>query len=75
MHTKPGFIQVPLTLKSDLGLLLFSNLISMTPGTLSIDIDKDRKEILVHVLYKKSENEQVMEVQKLQEKIRRIIRQ
>ncbi len=51
MHIKPAFMQIPLKIKSDTGILLFSNLLSMTPGTLSIDISEDKKSLLVHVLY------------------------
>ena len=72
IHVNPGFLRVPLSIKSDIGLLLFSNLLSMTPGSLSIDITEDKKIMLVHVLYKKSEKEILPEIQKIQEKIIRI---
>ncbi len=74
MNTNPGFIRVPLTLKSEFGMLLFSNLLSMTPGTLVTDITENRKFILVHVLYLKTEDEDeiLAEIKKIQEKIRRI---
>lgn len=72
MHTNPCLLKVPLIINSNLGLLLFSNLLSMTPGTLSIDITDDKKFIWVHVLYKKSEDEMLAEIQKIQEKIIRI---
>lgn len=69
----PGFINVPLIIQSDFGLLLFSNLLSMTPGTLSIDIDSDKNEIKVHVLYNKNQSVVLNEIQKIQNKIKRII--
>ena len=47
MHTNPGFVWVPLKLDSDFGILLFSNLLSMTPGTLSVDLSGDKKKLLV----------------------------
>lgn len=72
MHTSPGFIRIPLTIVSRPGLLLFSNLLSMTPGTLTIEISPDRKTILVHVLYGKNEKKLVREIKKTQEKIKRI---
>lgn len=48
---KPAFMEVPVKVKTNLGLLLFSNLLSMTPGTISVDINKNHTLILVHVLY------------------------
>ncbi len=73
MHINPGFIRIPLILKSDTGLLLFSNLLSMTPGTLSIHIDNKKEVMLVHVLYRKNDKITISEIQKLQEKIKRIV--
>ena len=72
MRGNPVFLHVPLFLKSNLGLLLYSNLISMTPGTLSIDIDEKREVLLVHVLYDKGEEQLQLEFKKLQDKINRI---
>ena len=51
MRTNPGMIEVELNLTSDFGILLFSNLVSMTPGTLSMDLDKEKRKLLVHLLY------------------------
>ncbi len=36
---------------SDNQVLIVSNLMTMTPGTLSLDLTEDRKKLLVHVLY------------------------
>lgn len=72
MRMKPAFMEVPVKLTSDFGLLLFSNLLSMTPGTMSIDISEDKKTVLVHVLYYKSEEIMLNEFFKMQEKIKRI---
>lgn len=42
----PGLVRVKTTLESDLGKLLLANSITLTPGTLSVDVEDD--EILVH---------------------------
>lgn len=73
MHTRPGFIEIPLGLTTDLGLLLFSNLLSMTPGSLSIDVQPDRKNLLIHVLYKDNEAAIIAEIMKVQEKIKAMV--
>lgn len=74
MLIDPCLIKVPINIKSDIGILLFSNLLSMTPGTLSIDLTPDKKLMWVHVLYKKSEDEMQAEIEKIQGKIKRITR-
>lgn len=47
---KPAFVAVPLDLGSDEEITLLANLITLTPGTLSIDVSEDRKTLVVHVL-------------------------
>ncbi|MEO1328798.1 MAG: Na+/H+ antiporter subunit E [Pseudomonadota bacterium] len=50
-RANPAIIDVPLDVKSDLGILLVSNLISLTPGTLSLDISEDRRTLRVHAMF------------------------
>ena len=38
-------------LRSDLEIMLVANLVSLTPGTLSIDVSTDRKTLFVHVMF------------------------
>ncbi len=49
--SRPGIVGVPLRAKTDLEILLVSNMISLTPGTLSIDLSADRKILYVHVMF------------------------
>lgn len=72
MRANPVFLRIPLFLQSDFGLLLYSNVVAMTPGTLSIDIIENKKILLVHVLYDKGEENLQLEFRNLQEKIKRI---
>lgn len=47
---KPGIIAFPLSAKSDAEITLLANLITLTPGTLSVDVSEDRKYIYVHAI-------------------------
>lgn len=49
--SNPGLIEMPLDVKTDAGILLVTNLISLTPGTLSLDVSEDRKTLLVHAMF------------------------
>lgn len=50
-HMRPGVIAVPLTVETDAEIVLLANLITLTPGTLSLDLSPDRKTLYVHVMY------------------------
>jgi multicomponent Na+:H+ antiporter subunit E len=50
-YQKPGIVEVPIDLKSDTAIIAFANLISMTPGSLTIDMSPDKKRIYVHAMY------------------------
>lgn len=72
MHMNPGIINIKLELESKSALLLFSNLVSMTPGTLVIDLDPEKNEAAVHVLYLKDEKRIRAEINSIQCRIKRI---
>jgi multicomponent Na+:H+ antiporter subunit E len=50
-RARPAIIDVPLDVKSDAGILLLTNLISLTPGTLSLDVSEDRSTLKVHAMF------------------------
>jgi multicomponent Na+:H+ antiporter subunit E len=47
----PGIIRIPLSARTDLEITLLANLISLTPGSLSLDVSDDRKVLYVHAMY------------------------
>ena len=50
MDVKPGIFAFPLTVDRDFEIALLANLITLTPGTLSVDVSDDRKTLYVHAL-------------------------
>lgn len=50
MNIKPGIIEIPTKLKTDWELTLLASLISLTPGTLSMDFSDDNKFLYVHAI-------------------------
>jgi len=50
MELKPGFISYELKVTSDMEITLLANLITLTPGTLSVDVSEDRKLLFIHAL-------------------------
>lgn len=47
----PGIVAVPLDIKSNFEITFLANLITLTPGTLSLDVSEDRKFLFVHSMY------------------------
>jgi multicomponent Na+:H+ antiporter subunit E len=45
---KPGIVRISPNLKTDFGITLLANSITLTPGTLSVDIDEDKNDLFVH---------------------------
>ena len=47
----PAILAVPLDEMSDLEIMIFANLLTLTPGTLSLDVSDDRKTLYVHFMH------------------------
>ena len=50
MKLKPGILAYPLKVDRDLEITMLANLITLTPGTLSVDVSADRKTLYIHAL-------------------------
>ncbi len=48
---KPGIVEVPIDLKTDTAIIALVNLISMTPGSLTVDMSPDKKKLYIHAMY------------------------
>ena len=44
----PGIVKISPDLKTDLGITMLANSITLTPGTLSVDIDEDKNDLYIH---------------------------
>ena len=51
----PGIVKVSPGLKTDLGITMLANSITLTPGTLSVDIDEDKNDLYIHWINVKEE--------------------
>jgi multicomponent Na+:H+ antiporter subunit E len=49
--SSPAVIGVPLDASSDFEIMVLANLVSLTPGTLSLDVSDDRSTLYVHVMF------------------------
>jgi len=51
----PGIVRISPNLKTDLGITMLANSITLTPGTLSVEIDEDTNDLYVHWINVKKE--------------------
>lgn len=51
LNMTPGIIKFPLDAETDLEITFLANLITLTPGTLSLDVSDDKKVLYIHSMY------------------------
>lgn len=44
----PGIVKVETTLKTDIGLMFLANALTLTKGAITVDVDKESRQIYVH---------------------------
>lgn len=59
---RPAIVAFPLTVTSDAEITLLANLITLTPGTLSLDVSEDRRVLYIHVLDLADEQQLIAEI-------------
>jgi multicomponent Na+:H+ antiporter subunit E len=50
-HMRPAIVAVPLEVSTDAEITVLSSLISLTPGTLCLDVSTDRRVMYIHAMY------------------------
>jgi multicomponent Na+:H+ antiporter subunit E len=50
-YVESGVIALPLDAKTNIEITLLATLISLTPGTLSLDVSEDKRYLFVHAVY------------------------
>ena len=73
-YMKPGVIAMRLEAESDIEITLVANLISLTPGTLSLDVSDDRKVLYIHAMFMADEQELRDSLHELERRILRVMR-
>lgn len=71
---RPGIIGVPLEASSDGEITILANLISLTPGTLSLQVSDDRSILYVHAMYLYDEQASVDGLKDLERRLLELMR-
>ncbi|MFB4161799.1 Na+/H+ antiporter subunit E [Geomicrobium sp. JSM 1781026] len=59
---KPGIIAVPTTLKYDWEITILSMLVTLTPGTLTMDYSSDARTLYIHVIHVDDREEVIKDI-------------
>jgi multicomponent Na+:H+ antiporter subunit E len=73
--SKPIIMHIDLACRNDVERTLVANLLSLTPGTLSIDLTPDKSQLIVHVMFGQDSDAVKFFIQKkLEPKVIRVFR-
>lgn len=73
-YMRPAIVALPLRAKTDLEILLLSNLITLTPGTLTVEVSKDRSILYVHVLHLVTPQHMRTHLGRMEQRLLRVMR-
>lgn len=59
---EPAVVAVPITLKTDLGIAMLANLVTLTPGTTALHVSEERDTLYIHVLDAPSADDVVADI-------------
>ncbi len=74
LNMKPGILKIPVHLTHSQAILLLVNSISMTPGTLTVDLSEDKQHIYVHFLFLFDEEKSIKEIKDLEMRIYKLFK-
>lgn len=73
--TRPGIVRVPLDISSEFQIALLMNLITFTPGSVSVELSEDKKFLYVHGMFIHDKTKFITSIKKgLEDKVARLFR-
>lgn len=66
LRLEPGIVAVPTSCTTDIQMMMLANTLTMTPGTLSVEVDTETRELYVHGLYVRSRESFVADVHRIE---------
>lgn len=62
-YMKPGLVDIDVSHINDRQLIIFCNLLTMTPGSMIVDVAEDKSSVKVHILYLNDRKEAISEIE------------
>ena len=73
-HMKPGVIALPLEARTEMEITMVANIISLTPGTLSLDVSDDRRVLFIHAMFLDDEQSVRDDLKEMERRVLEILR-
>lgn len=70
---RPAILAIPLDLRTDEEITLLANLLTLTPGSLSLDVSPDRKVLYVHSMYVDDIEESRRQIKEREKRVRKVL--
>lgn len=64
IHSRPRMVKMPLDCQDDTEIMLTANLISLTPGTLTVDVAADKSHLVIHAMFAEEPDEVVHDLKR-----------
>ncbi len=74
LSLRAGIVRVPTDCRTDWEMLWLANTLTMTPGTLSLEVDTDSRDLYVHTIYVRDRDAFVAEVHAIERVLLRALR-
>lgn len=72
---RPRMVEMPLDCTNDTQIMLTANLISLTPGTLTVDVAADKSHLVIHAMFAGDPDEVVHDLKRgLERRVREALR-
>lgn len=73
-RSRPGIVRVPLDLERPGQIALLAHLVTLTPGTVTLDVNEDLDAMYVHVMFLDDVEGEVREIKEgLERRVRRVL--
>jgi multicomponent Na+:H+ antiporter subunit E len=71
---EPGIVRVPTADLDDVEMLMLANALTMTPGTLALEVDETTRDLYVHGLFARDREAFVTDVHRIERLLLRAVR-
>ena len=73
-YMRPAVIAFPLEAKTDIEVVILANLISLTPGSLTLDISSGRRVIYIHLMYFSDDETELAQFKAFEKRLLKMLR-
>ena len=71
---RPRVLAYPLEARTQVEIVLLSNLLTLTPGSLSLDVSSDHRVLYVHAMYAENEEKALQDLHRLESRLLALLR-